>query len=367
MRLAASHLKAICPRAKPAIIDCVLRHWDGVLLAYNITDRLEIIHLLTQIFAETNGLQSLEENLRYPKDGFRLWEVFGKAHFASEADASIVAGQGPQAIANRVYGGRFGNSQPGFGWRYRGQGLIDLTFRDNYAAVSRSKISKFPDLVAHPELVSHPDYALEVACAYWRMRKIGIPARKDDIISVTKLVQGGSGGLSDRKSYLARTKRLLLGVDLALIRPTGGKMVDNPSPAPGTISLPAELAQSLLQLLMQAAQSKAPGAILANMDLSGFANKSMPAPSWIVGKRTYIASIAGALGTMATIVSAYSSGQLTLGTAVAGGFTALSAFGGVAAVRAAITNHFGAIGGAVIDLIATFLQQLETQQAPPPK
>lgn len=69
---------------------------------------------------------------------------------------------------NFVYGGRFGN-KPGTddGFNYRGGGLNQLTFHDNYALYG-SKVGV--DLVNHPELVNTPRVAAAVAVEYMKDR-----------------------------------------------------------------------------------------------------------------------------------------------------------------------------------------------------
>lgn len=69
---------------------------------------------------------------------------------------------------NFVYGARFGN-RPGTddGFLYRGGGLNQLTFRDNYALYG-PKVGV--DLIAHPELVNVPRIAAAVAVEYMKTR-----------------------------------------------------------------------------------------------------------------------------------------------------------------------------------------------------
>lgn len=69
-----------------------------------------------------------------------------------------------------VYGGRFGNDRPGDGFRYRGRGLIQLTFRDNYDHFG-NKVHR--DLLTDPDVVNQPDAAAEVAVAYLERYKGG--------------------------------------------------------------------------------------------------------------------------------------------------------------------------------------------------
>ncbi|QWY83584.1 lysozyme-like protein [Rhizobium phage RHph_X2_26] len=105
---------------------------------FNVEDIDFIAYMLATSFHETGGtMQPVEENLSYSYG--RMMEVFGKrleAKFRHDpkAGAKIKAlAKNPRGLANAVYGGRNGNTGPDDGWRYRGRGLPQLTFRDNYA------------------------------------------------------------------------------------------------------------------------------------------------------------------------------------------------------------------------------------------
>ena len=88
-----------------------------------------------------------------------------------------------------------------------GRGLIEITGRFNYGACS-----KFfgVDFVAHPELLETFPYAAYAAAFYWSgMRKLNVPAARDDLRAVTRGVNGGLNGLADRALYLSRAKHAL--------------------------------------------------------------------------------------------------------------------------------------------------------------
>ena len=154
------------------------------------TGDAELDDFLGQVLHESAMLERVEENLNYTAE--RMCAVW-PARFPRVSDALPYA-RSPEALANRVYGGRLGNTQPGDGWRYRGRGLVQVTGRDNYAMVGKAVGL---DLIAQPELLAQPAYALRASIAWWEGR---IPdSAMGDVVRVTKLVNGGTAGLEHRR------------------------------------------------------------------------------------------------------------------------------------------------------------------------
>lgn len=95
--------------------------------------------ILAEAHHETGGqFQPVSENLNYSAK--RLTEVW-PSRFPTLAAAAPYAGN-QQRLANKVYGGRLGNVDPGDGWLFRGRGLAQITGRENYA---RFGIAGVPD------------------------------------------------------------------------------------------------------------------------------------------------------------------------------------------------------------------------------
>jgi putative chitinase len=110
-----------------------------------------------------------------------------------------------------AYEGRksLGNTHPGDGKRYRGRGLIQTTGRTNYQ-LATADIKKMdpaaPDFEADPTALEEFPWALLAGISYWRRRNLNAAADRDDVVKVTKLVNGGTNGLDDRKRYLRIAK-----------------------------------------------------------------------------------------------------------------------------------------------------------------
>lgn len=198
----ASQIYAIAPRALPTVVDALVRHGPQNFLKYNLDRPLRLVHWMGQMAHESAGFTRLEENLNY--SATRLKQVFPKL---SSAECAEIAGN-PRATANRVYGGRMGNTDPDDGWRYRGRGLIHLTGRDNYARLTRETGI---DLIADPDRAAEPETAITIACAFWRINAINKHADLDDIERVTRVINGGTNGLADRRRLTERARAVLLG------------------------------------------------------------------------------------------------------------------------------------------------------------
>lgn len=158
---------------------------------------------LGQVSVETGGFTLMEENMNY-RNPERLDALFSRVKGTEDAKALIA--KGPQAIANRVYGGRAdlgnGDEASGDGWKYRGSGYKQLTGRDNYRTMG--KLIGL-DLENNPDWVRVNPTAAKVAFAFWDARKCSPLADAGDIDGVTERVNGAAKlALVERRAATAR-------------------------------------------------------------------------------------------------------------------------------------------------------------------
>ena len=124
-------------------------------LKAGITNPYAIAAMLAIVSKESNFIP-INENLNYSAP--RLQKVFK----LSVARANELAGK-PVEIGNAVYGGRYGNGS-NEGYKYRGRGFNQLTFKGNY-----DKYGKLAnvDIVSNPDsLNTDPKVAAKVMIAY---------------------------------------------------------------------------------------------------------------------------------------------------------------------------------------------------------
>ena len=183
---------------------------EETLPRFGISDsRARMAHFFSQVLHESGMMRFDMENLNYSAKALRA--VFGK-YFPTDDEAEAYKRQ-PERIANRVYANRMGNrsESSGDGWRYRGRGLMQLTGRNNYKAfaewVGDNRVVDDPDLVA-------TDYAVHSAVFYWDRNRLNAVADKDDVVRMTKKINGGTNGLTHRQELLHKARGLLRMLDL---------------------------------------------------------------------------------------------------------------------------------------------------------
>lgn len=123
--------------------------------------------------------------------------------------------------AQRRYEGRadLGNTQRGDGHRFKGHGPIQLTGRDNHTKFNKWVKQYFPgspDFVQNPELVAKPYWGTLAAIWFWETgnrtgKSLNRFADDNNIEMVTKIINGGLNGYSDRIECYDRTGLAMLG------------------------------------------------------------------------------------------------------------------------------------------------------------
>ncbi|HVZ29646.1 MAG TPA: D-Ala-D-Ala carboxypeptidase family metallohydrolase [Asticcacaulis sp.] len=198
----AATLKALAPAINDARAADYAPALDQAMAAKDINTPLRIAHFLAQLAHESAGFKALVENLNYKPE--TLVKVFPK-RVGTLANAQKLVAAGPSAIAEAIYGNRadLGNVNPGDGYKYRGRGFIMITGRSNYT--SYAKLISQP-LVDQPELLEQAVVAAQASAAFWASNSLNTKADADDIVAITKVVNGGTNGLDDRKTWLAKAK-----------------------------------------------------------------------------------------------------------------------------------------------------------------
>ena len=170
--------------------------FSEVLPRYESTTIERVAAFLAQCGHESADFTVLKENLNYSAEG--LTKVFPK-RFPSLTVAQPYNRQ-PEKIANKIYADRMGNGPEasGEGYKFRGRGAIQLTGKENYSKFAASVDKSLEEAVAYTETLAG---AIESACWFWTTNKLNDIADKNDIVTLTKRINGGTIGLEDRKHH----------------------------------------------------------------------------------------------------------------------------------------------------------------------
>lgn len=179
LRIEPADIRALSRSAKAWIVDGIVAH-QRYIYEGGIDTPLRLAHFMPQTAHES-------------------------AHFTTTREfASGAAYEGRKDL---------GNVNVGDGRRYRGHGLMQTTGRANHREATidiRMIVPNCPDFEAEPEKLEEFPWALLSAISYWRRHNLNRFADRDDIIGLTKAINGGTNGLAERKTYTTKAKAIWL-------------------------------------------------------------------------------------------------------------------------------------------------------------
>jgi putative chitinase len=166
-----------------------------ILPRYEINTIERVAAFIAQCAHESNNFRFLQENLNYSAEGLmRTWP----SRFTSLEFANRYARQ-PEKIANLAYANRMGNGpeSSGDGWRYRGQGLIQLTGKTNQERFAESVGLTLDDM---ENFLGTYTGAIESACWFWQTNNLNHLSDIGDIDRISRVINGGTHGIDDRRN-----------------------------------------------------------------------------------------------------------------------------------------------------------------------
>lgn len=203
------------PAAKPDYLTA-FQDQAGLIAAAGITTPLRLAHFMAQVLHESGALTVQVESGRYSATNLGdMWDA-GNWHgyFANRAACVAMAAQckvdGGRMLFSTVYGGRMGNAKlpSNDGWTYRGRGILQTTGRESYTKFGARCGVPF---ATQPDLIFAAPHALKPALAEWTDKNCNDAADRNDIVAVTRLINGGTVGLPQRRAWFAKIWPFVVG------------------------------------------------------------------------------------------------------------------------------------------------------------
>ncbi|WP_233867046.1 glycoside hydrolase family 19 protein [Paraburkholderia adhaesiva] len=180
-----------------ALTDTLTMRWfapvSAAMTEFAINTPARRAAFLAQIRHESGGLTQLTESFNYRPEALAIFSrvpAAMRATLGRRPNETTVPLARQQQIANLAYASRYGNGDAasGDGWRFRGRGLKQITFRDNYRDCARAL---GVDLVSNPDgLVTDDTLAARSAAWFWSAHGCNEAADKGDFAQTTRLING---------------------------------------------------------------------------------------------------------------------------------------------------------------------------------
>lgn len=166
--ITAEQIKLIMPNASKDRINLFLEPLNNTMREFEINTRFRVCAFLAQLAHESGSLNYVKE-----------------------------------LASGTAYEGRkdLGNIQKGDGVKFKGRGLIQVTGRANYEAVSKAFAM---DFITKPELLQEPQYAARTAGWFWKTHGLNELSDQMDIRKITRIINGGLNGIDERLIFWNR-------------------------------------------------------------------------------------------------------------------------------------------------------------------
>lgn len=174
MKITEQQIRRIMPRAMGERVKEFVASFNEYCEVFGINTPIRAAHYIAQVAHETGELKWLEE---------------------------IASG--------KQYEGRkdLGNTQPGDGVKYKGRGYLQCTGRANYQSYQNSGYC-VGNLMDHPEWLAKQPGCQKASMWFWKKNNLNRYADSDDARGLSKRINGGYNGLSQRLYYTRVAKKV---------------------------------------------------------------------------------------------------------------------------------------------------------------
>lgn len=206
--LTRNDLARLAPR--PSKSGQAQKNWDGYVAAltspegaamfaeYSIDTRLKLCGVLANVAQETGdagGFTCLWENMNFTTVAAirGAWGARSRPYSDAWIKANLI--RNPEGLADWAYGGRMGNGKGnGDGFKYRGWGALQVTGKTDHLRYVKDDYSYLN--------------SIRVALAEWHDKGCSDHVQAGDFDAACILINGGRNGLSERRAYFAKAKKI---------------------------------------------------------------------------------------------------------------------------------------------------------------
>jgi putative chitinase len=221
--ITATQLQNIFPSCSKEFLEKVAKECNRDLEMYKLDTILRRAHFFAPAREEAGpALKANQESLNYEFSALNIFSCYRKNPQLARKHGRIsdpkstkkkplpplqVANQ--EEIGNHAYANRVGNgdAETGDGWRFRGRGIFQLTFRGNYKDLDDGYAGLWnddkPDFLMHPEKVMDFPYTIRSAIWFWTSNKVyefaDQGATDDAVANVTSKINPPQHHLQERQ------------------------------------------------------------------------------------------------------------------------------------------------------------------------